>query len=184
MSVAEASNKPKYFLSSFHWRAAKEEDMTAVTAIYNRVVTTSNTIYEETEADVERFTLLLEEKNKNDIPFIVATEVNSETGGEEIIGYAYYGSFRARYCYRMTVEHSVYVREDQRGRGLGDCLLLKIMELAKKKGAHVMVGGIDSENIVSIKIHEKHGFAEVGRMPEVGFKKGQWLTLVLMQKIL
>jgi L-amino acid N-acyltransferase YncA len=184
MSVVEANNKTKYSVSAFIWRVAKEEDMATVTAIYNRVVTTSNTIYEETEAEVERFILLLEEKNKADIPFIVATEVNSETGKEEVTGYAYYGPFRARYCYRMTVEHSVYVREDQRGKGLGDCLLLKIMELAKQKGVHVMVGGIDSENTISIKIHEKHGFNEVGRMPEVGLKKGQWLTLVLMQKIL
>jgi phosphinothricin acetyltransferase len=47
-----------------------------------------------------------------------------------------------------------------------------------------MVGAIDSGNELSILMHRKFGFEEVGRMPEIGRKKDQWLTLVLMQKIL
>jgi L-amino acid N-acyltransferase YncA len=173
-----------YTSETFRWRYAKEEDMVPVTAIFNEVLATSNNIYQEYEVNVENRILYYDERIKNNYPFIVAIETNVETGKEEVIGYATYCQFRPFYGYRYTVEHSVYVRNDKRGKGLGDCLLSKIMDIAKERDLHVLIAGIDSENVVAIKIHEKHGFVEVGKMPEVGFKKGQWLTLVLMQKIL
>ena len=49
-------------------------------------------------------------------------------------------------------------------------------------GKHVMVAGIASDNDASLRLHERHGFFETGRMPEVGFKFERWLDLVLMQK--
>jgi phosphinothricin acetyltransferase len=58
------------------------------------------------------------------------------------------------------------------------------MERARQAGLHVMVCGIDSENVASIRFHERLGFVQVARMPETGQKHGRWLTLVLMQRIL
>ena len=45
-----------------------------------------------------------------------------------------------------------------------------------------MIAGIEAENLASIRLHERFGFREVARMPEVGRKFDRWLDLVLMQK--
>ena len=45
-----------------------------------------------------------------------------------------------------------------------------------------MVGAIDAENEASIGFHERLGFVETARMPQVGCKFGRWLDLVLMQR--
>jgi L-amino acid N-acyltransferase YncA len=166
----------------FHWRDAREEDFVAITDIYNQVMRDSLSMYQEQEVTVESRIDWWKDRLKNNFPFIVGTETTPE-GKEEVICWATYGPFRAAYGYRFTVEHSVYVRQDKRGRGLGNRLLEKILDIAKERGIHVMVAGIDSGNLNSIAMHEKYGFEEVARMPQVGCKKGQ-STLVLMQKLL
>lgn len=67
---------------------------------------------------------------------------------------------------------------------LGRTLLNALMDEAAGRGVHVMVAGVDSENVASIEYHRSMGFAEVGRMPEVGRKFDRWLDLVLMQRIM
>src|SRR4029079_15022920 len=84
--------------------------------------------------------------------------------------------------YAPTVEHSIHVREDCWGRGIGRSLIDALVAHARAEGKHVMVAGIDSENVGSIRFHERCGFVEVARMPGIGFKFGRWLTLVLLQR--
>jgi phosphinothricin acetyltransferase len=101
-----------------------------------------------------------------------------------VLGYASYGAFRAYSGYRHTVEHSVYVRGDARGQGIGTALLARLTERARAQGFHVMIGALEPNNEASVKLHLAQGFAETGRMPEVGRKFDRWLTLVFVQKIL
>jgi phosphinothricin acetyltransferase len=82
------------------------------------------------------------------------------------------------------VEHSVHVRADCRGAGIGRALLIDLMARAEKMGKHVMIAGIDADNAVSIGLHRSLGFDSVGHFHEVGFKFGRWLDLVFMQRIL
>ena len=84
----------------------------------------------------------------------------------------------------VEFEHTVHVREDQWGRGVGRLLVMTLMERATIAGKHVMVAAIDGDNVESIAVHERLGFTTVARMPEVGTKWGRWLDLVLMQRIL
>ena len=86
--------------------------------------------------------------------------------------------------YLPTVEHSIHVREDCWGRGIGRRLIDALVARARAEGKHVMVAGIDSENVGSIRFHERCGFFEVARMPELGTKFGRRLDLVLMQRLL
>lgn len=183
---------------TLQWRHAIETDFPAVTEIFNSVMRTSLGLYQEKEVTVENRIQYWKDRLAANFPFIVAIQKKNKPekidegdskGGieeeeEEVIGFATYGSFRASYGYRFTVEHSIYLREDTRGKGLGEQLLVKVMELAKEQGLHAMIGAIDSTNEISLKLHAKYGFIEVGRLPEIGFKKGQWLTLVLMEKLL
>ena len=100
-----------------------------------------------------------------------------------VLGYASFGPFRGSWPgYRHTVEHSVHVRADQRGRGLGTALIHALFAEAQARDVHVMVGAIDAENTGSLRLHARLGFVETGRMPQVGRKFGRWLDLVFMQR--
>ena len=45
-----------------------------------------------------------------------------------------------------------------------------------------MYAGISAENQAAAKFHTVCGFQTLAILPEVGFKFGRWIDLVLMQK--
>jgi phosphinothricin acetyltransferase len=101
----------------------------------------------------------------------------------DILGVAAYGPFRDTTKwpgYRFTVESTIHIREDHWRTGLGRELMHELMARAKDAGKHSMIAAIDAANEPSIRLHERLGFAEVARMPEVGAKFGRWLDLVLL----
>ena len=102
----------------------------------------------------------------------------------KILGYAYAGPFRLRAAYRYTVEHSVYVSNKYKGKGVGGKLLKSLIAHAKTQKLHTMIGVIDAENKGSIQFHEKYGFKKVGVIKESGYKFDRWLDSVFMQRIL
>lgn len=159
-------------------RTASEADLPAILAIYNDAVENTTAIWNETLSDPEGRRTWWRERTARGFPVLVA-----EASGE-VAGYASYGDFRAFQGYRFTVENSVYVRNDLRGKGIAAALMGALIGEAKAQGLHVMVAGIEAGNIASIRLHERFGYREVARMPEVGFKFGRWLDLVLMQKML
>jgi phosphinothricin acetyltransferase len=104
--------------------------------------------------------------------------------GGAVVGVAAFGWFRdalVRPGYRFTVEHSIHVREDRWGGGVGRQLMHHLVDEARRSGKHTMIAAIDGANEASIKFHERLGFVEVARLPEVGAKFGRWLDLVLLQ---
>jgi phosphinothricin acetyltransferase len=80
------------------------------------------------------------------------------------------------------VEHSVHVRADSRGHGIGRALVTELIERAKAMQKHVMIAGIDADNAASIGLHQSLGFRVVGHFHEVGFKFGRWLDLVFLER--
>ena len=108
--------------------------------------------------------------------------VENEAGA--LMGFASYGSFRAWPAYKYSVEHSVYVHRDHRGKGLGLTLMRRLIEAATAQQYHVMIGGIDVTNAASIAMHEKLGFTHAGTIRHAGFKFGRWLDLSFHQLLL
>lgn len=99
----------------------------------------------------------------------------------QVMGYATYGKFRAKPGYNQTIEHSIYLNEKAQGKGLGSEMMRQLIDTAKQQGYHTLIAGMDSENLASYRFHQKLGFLETARMPEVSFKFGRWLNLVFMQ---
>lgn len=154
---------------------ASRDDLPAILAIYNEVIRHSTAVYSEVEFTAARGESWFEAKAEQGFPFIVARDADG------VLGFGTFGDFRAWPCYRYSVEHSVHVRADARGRGIGRSLVVDLIQRAKAMQKHVMIAGIDADNAVSIGLHESLGFARVGHFHEVGFKFGRWLDLVFLQ---
>lgn len=161
-------------------RNATEADLPGILAIYNEVIRTSSAVYTEQEATLPDRQDWLAARTAQGYPVLVA----EDPADASVLGYATFGDFRPWPGYRHTVEHSVYVRTDARGRGLGAALIQPLFGLASALGKHVMVAGIDAANPASIRLHERLGFEKVGLLREVGTKFGRWLDLVFMQRFL
>lgn len=161
-------------------RDATPADLPAVVDIYNALLATTTYTWTETAQTLEARRAWYERHHERGYPLLVA-----EGGDGTIAGFAAYESFRGDGKwpgYRFTVEHTIHVREARWGAGVGRQLLEALIERARSAGIHVMVGAIDASNQPSIVFHERLGFTEVARMPEIGTKFGQWLDLVLMQR--
>ncbi len=158
-------------------REASENDLPGILAIYNHVIAHTTAIYTETPAPLADREAWLKTRRAGGFPVLVADD-----GG--VIGFASFGDFRPWPGYAATVEHSVHVAAAARGRGVGSALVRRLIDEARTRRKHAMIGGIDGGNAASIALHRKLGFAEAGRLREVAQKFGRWLDLVFMQLML
>lgn len=160
-------------------RAARLEDVPAITEIQNELHDTTAIAWTDERHTVEGRTAWFRQKSSSGQPVLVADD------GGAVVGFATYGDFRdtARWPgYRVTCELTIFVTESRWGSGIGRRLIEELCRLAAADGKHVIVAAIDGENEASIRFHERLGFVEVGRMPEIGTRFGRWLDLVLVQK--
>jgi L-amino acid N-acyltransferase len=161
-------------------REARIGDVPGILRIYNEVVASSTAIYIDDPVSLENREAWLLEQQKRGYPALVADE-----GDGDIAGFCSFGDWRGAWPgYRFTVEHSVHVRSDRRGTGIGRKLVEGVFPYALALNKHVMIGAIDASNDGSIKFHGRLGFREVAHFREVGFKFGRWLDLVFMQRVL
>lgn len=107
----------------------------------------------------------------------------AEIGGQ-VVGVATYGPFRKGPGYAHTAEHTVVLAEAARGGGTGRALMRALQDHARARDLHMLIAGVSAENAGGIAFHLALGFAEVGRMPQVGRKFGRWMDLILLQKCL
>jgi phosphinothricin acetyltransferase len=160
---------------SFLIRDAVHADLPAIRDIYNDAVLNTTAIWNEQPVDLGNRQAWFSARQSQFYPILVSVE------DEQVTGYASFGDWRPFEGFRHTVEHSVYVRSDQRGKGLGPQLMQALIERAKDCNKHVMVAAIESGNQASIRLHERLGFVTTGQMPQVGTKFGRWLDLTFMQ---
>ena len=156
-----------------------ERHASAILDIFNEAILNSTALYDYKPRPPESMSTWFEAKTKGNFPVI---GIEDEDG--TLLAFGSYGTFRAWPAYKYSVEHSVYVQKDHRGRGLGLQIMQVLIAEARKNGVHAMMGGIDATNAGSIALHERLGFKHVGTLPEVGFKFGRWLDLAFYQLLL
>jgi phosphinothricin acetyltransferase len=159
-------------------RDATFDDLPPIVDLLNVAVDTT-TVYSERRYTLDERTAWLTTRRERGFPVLVADDAG------RLAGFGTYGDFRDSIAlpgYRTTVEHSVYVDADRHGGGIGRVLVEALLDRARAAGVHVMVGAIDAENESSLRFHQRLGFVEVGRMPEIATKWGRWLELVLVQR--
>ena len=162
--------------TSFDIRDAVAADAEGIATIYNHAVLHTTAIWIEAPVDVANRAAWLAGVQRQGYPVLVAVDADAS-----VLGYAAFGDWRPFDGYSHTVEHSIYIRDDARGRGIGVALMEALIARAKALGKHVMIAAIDAGNPASLSLHKKLGFVEVGLLPQVGMKFGHWLDLAFLQ---
>ncbi len=158
-------------------RPATEADAPALADIYGDAVLHGFGTFEEvapSAADMDgRRRAVLD----MGLPYLVAEDAGV------VLGFAYAGPFRPRAAYRYTLEDSVYVAPDAKGRGVGRAVLTAVIAACEALGVRQLMAVIgDSENSGYIGLHRSLGFEQTGVGRSVGFKHGRWVDIVHMQK--
>jgi phosphinothricin acetyltransferase len=157
---------------------ATPADLPAILAITNDVIATSTAIYADDPATLADRTAWFAARQAQGYPVLVAR------ADGQVLGFASFGDFRPWPGYRYTVEHSVHVHAQARGKGIGHALVAALFPYALSCGKHVMIAGVDATNTASLRLHTRLGFVQVAKFREVGRKFGRWLDLVFLQRFL
>ena len=157
-------------------RDSQAGDVPALAAIYGHAVRTGLASFEYDPPDPAEMARRRDSVLAGGFPYIVATDADGT-----VLGYAYASTYRARIGYRFAVENSIYVAPAAKGRGVGRRLLVELIARCTAQGHRLMVAVIgDSANAASIGLHAACGFQPAGKLPNVGWKHGQWVDSVFM----
>jgi len=172
---ASVANKPQILV-----RPSRDTDAEAMLSIYRRHIRRGVEDSVDESGTPEPDDLLDRRKNfgNHRLPHLVATL------GGEVVGYAYVVLFRKRPAYRFTVKHSIYVRQDHQGRGVGRVLMQELIDACAAAGFRQMIGYIDADNASSLAMHEKFAFSRVGLLHGVAYRHGRWADTVMVQRSL
>ena len=153
-------------------------DAVSITDIYNEYITDSVVTFEEKTISTEVMKSRIEKVTAADLPWLVAEQES------EIQGYCYATPWKERLAYRFSVEVTVYLKPNLKGRGLGTKLYESLFEKLENMKIHAALGGITLPNKASIALHEKFAMEKVAHLKQVGYKFDQWLDVGYWQKIL
>ena len=159
-------------------RAAQETDLPEILGIYNHVILNTTAVYQYVPQTLEMRKAWYDSKLADGYPVFIAEDAG------RVVGLSSYGPFRAWAAYKYTVENSVYVAADQRGRGIARLLMQPMIDSARNQGYHAIIAGIDAANEASLRLHSSFGFEEVAHFRQVGYKFGRWLDLKFLELLL
>ncbi len=159
-------------------RQAVYDDLPQMLDIYNDVILYTTAVYDYEAHTIDMRRQWFETKQQQGLPVFVAEEDGV------VLGFSSIGPFRAWAAYKYTVENSIYVKANCRGKGIGKLLLQPLIEVSKALGMHTIVAGIDASNDASIYLHKQFGFEEVAHFKQVGYKFDKWLDLTFLQLML
>jgi phosphinothricin acetyltransferase len=159
-------------------RPAEEKDLPEILVIYNDIIVNTTAVYDYEPHTAPMRKQWWDTKKEQGFPVFVAEEEG------RIIGFSSIGPFRAWAAYKYSVENSIYVATDVRGKGVGKLLMRPLIDAARKLEMHTILAGIDASNEASIRLHEWFGFKEVAHFKEVGYKFDRWLDLKFLQLVL
>jgi phosphinothricin acetyltransferase len=159
-------------------RCTRQQHGAAILDILNEAIANSTALYEYQARTPGSMRTWFTRKEAGEFPVIGAEQAGV------LVGFATYGTFRAWAAYKYTVEHSVYVHQDHRGRGIGTALMQELIAAAREQQYHVLVGGIDIANTTSVAMHQRLGFTHAGTIRQAAYKFGRWLDLGFYELIL
>jgi phosphinothricin acetyltransferase len=163
---------------------ATEADAEEILKIYSPYVTDTAITFEYDIPSVAEFSRRIRNTLQM-YPYIVAL------GEGRIVGYAYASAFKERAAYNWSVETTVYLKQDCRGRGLGKKLYLTLEDLLKRQNiinlnACIAYTSVEDEHLnnTSTAFHEHLGYSKAAYFTKCGYKFGTWYDMIWMEKML
>jgi phosphinothricin acetyltransferase len=159
-------------------RRAVADDLGPIADIYAHHVLNGVATFELTPPDSDQWRTRFDAVAARELPFVTATVDG------KVAGYGYCAPWKTRPAYRHTVEDSVYLAPAATGLGLGGRLLdALVSECARSDARQIIAVIVDTEGAAaSLALHRNRGFVDAGRLRAVGFKHGQWLDTLLLQR--
>jgi L-amino acid N-acyltransferase len=156
-------------------RFAQEKDLQDILDIYNDAVLHTTAVYTYQAQTLESREIWFKQKMGEGYPVIVFELDN------KVAGFATFGPFRPWPAYKYSIEHSIYVDNNYRRKGIATSLLKEIISIANEREYKTLIAGIDAANEKSIAMHEKFGFVHSGTIKNAGYKFETWLDLAFYQ---
>lgn len=154
---------------------AENKHLPEILEIWNYEILNSTSIFEETPIDLKYVEKWMSQRMTDGFPVIVAMM------DSKVIAYGSYGKFRDKSGYTISVENSIYIHQDYRGRGTGKIIMRELLKIAKDRDVKNVIAVIDASNYKSIRFHEKFGFIEAGRLERIAKKFDKFLDAVILQ---
>ena len=161
---------------SINIRAAAVDDAAAIAEIYNQGIADRVATFEtdpRSAADMQRRL-----QDVETFPLLVAEDAG------RIVGWAGLSSYRARACYAGIAEFSIYLDRAARGRGIGRPLLEALISAARGRRYWKLVSRVFPSNTASRRLCRACGFREVGIYEKHGRLDGQWLDVVIVERLI
>ncbi len=159
-------------------RYANENDLPQLLDIYNDIILNTTAVYQYQQHTLQMRKEWFKTKQQQGFPMFVAED------NDRIMGFSTLGTFRNWQAYKYSVENSIYVASDYRGKGAGKLLMKTLIEDAIQMDMHRISAGADVTTEVRIQLHKSFGVEEVAHFKQVGYKFGRWLDLKFLQLIL
>jgi phosphinothricin acetyltransferase len=160
-----------------HIRPGEERDVPALLETYNHYVLHANATFDTTPLTLEQRLEWFSHYAATGRHRLLVAERDGA-----VLGYATSSVFRPRAAYDRTVETSIYLRPDATGMGLGRRLYRALFAAIRDEDIHRFVAVVAVPNDASMALHRSFGFAEVGRLTEVGRKFDRWWDVVFLEK--
>lgn len=164
-------------LEEINVRVAVLDDIEAILEIYNDAIAHTTATFDLDLQTIEEKKIWFQQFSEIH-PLFVA-EIN-----DKVVGFSSLSPFNKKEAYAKTVENSIYVHRNARGKGVAKLLLNKLIIAAKEVEHHSIIALITRGNDVSVKLHEQFQFEYIGVLREVGSKFGEWQDVYFYQLII
>ncbi len=174
MDIGKAHCQSDLHFDMINIRPAVDTDQQSIMEIYNEAVRNTTATFDTEERTIDKQLEWFRNHKKNHPVFVAEAD-------DEVVGWASLSAWSERSAYDETVEVSVYIRQDQRSKGIGKQLLQMITLEGKKVNNHTVIARISAGNDASIHIHEVLGYTHIGTMKDAGKKFGKYVDVHLLQ---
>lgn len=154
-------------------RRAKKEDLLDLLDIYNDEVLNGVATFDLDAKTIEEWTEWFNSHQNTLYPLFVYEEEG------KCLGYASFSPYRQKEAFISTVELSIYISKEARGKKIASKLIEYMKDYAKNEAKiHMIISVITAGNDASVHLHEKYGFDYAGTIREAGFKFGAYRDIV------
>lgn len=164
-------------MNAVTFRNAKPSDLKWIVEIYNSTISSGMVTADTQPVSIHSRQKWFEEHHPDRRPLWIV-----ENNEHQIVGWVSFQSFYGRPAYAATAEISIYIDENQRGKGIGKQVLQYCLDNAPDLGIKTLLGFIFAHNDPSLKLFRHFGFEDWATLPDIALIEGQERSLKILGK--